>query len=128
MATLKPDAYAVLYQGDFEDRLFIEVDLGTEDGPRILAKARTFMNYWRSGKEQESTGIFPLVCWVTDTEQRRDFLARTLRPTAGGGAGDSSPSPPETTSSTTSQLTTHGCPDRLSGHHGQPDPPKEVNP
>lgn len=78
MATLKPDAYAVLYQGDFEDRIFIEVDLATESGPRILAKSRTFINYWRSGKEQEASGIFPLVCWVTTTEQRRDFLLRTL--------------------------------------------------
>jgi hypothetical protein len=76
--TLKPDAYAVIYQGEYEDRLFIEVDLGTEDGPRILAKARTFISYWRSGKEQDLSGIFPLVRWVTDTEQRRDFLAHTL--------------------------------------------------
>jgi hypothetical protein len=75
---LKPDAYAVIYQGEYEDRLFIEVDLGTEDGPRILGKARTFISYWRCGKEQEASGIFPLVCWVTDRNQRRDFLVHTL--------------------------------------------------
>ena len=78
MATLKPDAYAVLHQGDFEDRLFIEVDLATESGPRILKKAKAYVGYWRSGKEQEASGIFPLVCWVTSTEERRDFLTRVL--------------------------------------------------
>jgi hypothetical protein len=78
MITLKPDAFASIYQGDFEDRLFIEMDLGTEDGNRILAKCKTFLSYWRSGKEQEHTGVFPLVCWVATTEARRDFLLRTI--------------------------------------------------
>jgi hypothetical protein len=78
MVTLKPDSYAVLHQGDFEDRLFIEVDLATESGPRILKKAKTYVAYWRSGKEQETSGIFPLVCWVASTEERREFLSRML--------------------------------------------------
>jgi hypothetical protein len=120
--TLKPDAYAVCYQGDFEDRFFLEVDLGTEDGPRLAAKARTFVNYWRSGKEQEASGIFPLVCWVTDTEQRRDFLARTL---------DRLPEPERAlfTVTTRADFINHiSAPSVLSDHGGQPHPPKEVNP
>jgi len=78
VVTLKPDAYVVVYQGQFEDRLFIEVDLATEDGPRILAKARMFVNYWRSGKEQGASGVFPLVCWVTETGERRAFIDHIL--------------------------------------------------
>ena len=76
--TLKPDAYAVLYQGDFEDRYFLEVDLGTEDGPRILAKAKTYVAYWRTGHEQEGEGVFPLTCWVASTPERADFLAEVI--------------------------------------------------
>jgi hypothetical protein len=127
MATLKPDAYAVLYQGDFEDRFFIEVDLGTEDGPRILAKAHTYLNYWRSGKEQESTGIFPLVCWVTDTEQRREFLARIFEQLS---EGEQALFTVTTRDDFINHITNNNhaaVPIVLIGQDGQPDPPKEVN-
>ena len=128
MATLKPDAYVVLYQGDFEDRFFIEVDLGTEDGPRITAKARTYLNYWRSGKEQESTGIFPLVYWVTDTEQRRDFLARTFERLP---EGEREIFTVTTRDDFINHITTNNhaaAPTVLIDQPRQPDPPKEVNP
>lgn len=121
-ATLKPDAYAVFYQGDFEDRLFIEMDLGTVDGPRILTKARIYINYWRSGKEQEASGIFPLVYWVTDTEQRRAFLSRTF---------ERLPEHERTLFRVTTRtdfinhITAPGVSDDRCAH---PDPPKEVNP
>ena len=75
---LKPDAFATLHIENFEDRYFIEVDLATEDGPRILTKARTYIRYWQSGKEQESSGVFPYVAWLTTTEDRRVFLTDTL--------------------------------------------------
>lgn len=119
---LKPDAYAVIYQGDFEDRIFIEVDLSTEDGPRILAKARTFISYWRSGKEQDVSGIFPLVCWVIDTEQRCDFLARTF---------DRLPEEERAlfTITTRHDFINHiAAPNILIDQGGQPQPPKEANP
>jgi hypothetical protein len=115
IVTLKPDAYAAVFQGDFEDRFFIEVDLSTEDGPRIIAKARTFVNYWRSGKEQEASGIFPLVCWVTNTEQRRDFLRRTFDRL------------PEHERALFTITTRHDFIDHIAAA-GQPEPPKEVNP
>ena len=79
MATLKPDAFATLYQGDFEDRYFIEVDLGTEDGTRLLTKARTYLRYYQSGKEQEASGVFPLVLWVAHTPERASFIAMTMQ-------------------------------------------------
>ncbi|MGH6876818.1 MAG: replication-relaxation family protein [Rhizomicrobium sp.] len=78
MVTLKPDAFAALYHGDWESNIYVEVDLATEDGNRILAKARTYVGYWRSGKAQ-ATGLFPLICWVVTTEQRRSFLERTFQ-------------------------------------------------
>jgi len=76
--TLKPDAYVELNVGDFEDRYFIEVDLASGDGPRILAKAKTFVRYWQSGKEQEESQVFPIVLWVTTTEERRSFIVDVL--------------------------------------------------
>jgi len=122
ITALKPDAYAVCYQGDFEDRFFIEVDLGTEDGPRITAKARTFINYWRSGKEQETTGIFPLVCWVTDTEQRRDFLVRNFERL---GLEERALFTVTTRDDFINHIAAASVP---IDQEGQSDPPKEVNP
>jgi hypothetical protein len=76
--TLKPDAYALLHLGEFEDRYFVEVDCGTEPGPRILEKAKTYIRYLNSGREQARTGVFPYVLWVTPAQRRADFLAETL--------------------------------------------------
>jgi hypothetical protein len=73
--TLKPDAYAVTYRGEFEERMFLEVDRGTEDGPRIQRKLKVYVTYWRNGKEQEREGVFPLTCWIAPSEARASFLA-----------------------------------------------------
>jgi Replication-relaxation len=75
---LKPDAFTVIYLGDFEERYLIEVDCGTEPGPRISAKARTYIRYFQTGREQERTGIFPFVLWICTTADRAEFLVRTL--------------------------------------------------
>jgi hypothetical protein len=76
--TLKPDAFALLHLGHFEDRYFVEIDCGTEAGPRISEKAKTYIRYFKSGKEQARTEIFPYVLWVTPTERRAAFLVETL--------------------------------------------------
>ncbi len=121
VVTLKPDAYTVVYQGDFEDRAFVEVDLSTEDGPRIMTKARCFIGYWRSGKEQEASGMFPLVCWVTETEERRVFIARIL---------DRLPEAERAlfTVTTRDDFINHITAGDCAESHEQPEPPKEVNP
>jgi hypothetical protein len=75
---LKPDAMAVLYLGDFEDRYFIEIDCGTEPGTRIAAKAKTYIHYLKSGREQARTDVFPYVLWVTPDDRRAEFLIETL--------------------------------------------------
>jgi hypothetical protein len=76
--TLKPDALAVVHLGTFEDRYFIEADCGTEAGPRIVAKARAYVRYWQSGREEAAHGFFPYVLWVTPTSRRRAFLVDVL--------------------------------------------------
>jgi hypothetical protein len=76
--TLKPDALVSALSGDYDERNFIEIDQATEATTRIAAKARLYVRYWQSGREQISQGVFPRVVWVTPNERRRDQLAETL--------------------------------------------------
>lgn len=77
---LKPDASAVIHVGDFEDRYFIEIDCATERPARIEAKARVYVRYYMSGREQAERGLFPIVVFVAPAEIRRseiiDAIAR----------------------------------------------------
>lgn len=76
--TLKPDAFAVLEADEFEDHFFIEVDRATESTTRIATKAKAYVRYWQSGREQAEAGLFPRVLWVVPTEKRADRLTETL--------------------------------------------------
>lgn len=75
---LKPDAFAVTATTEFEDRWFIEVDLATESSPRLIHKAKAYVRYWQSGREQAETGVFPKVLWVVPDEPRREVAAEAL--------------------------------------------------
>lgn len=76
--TLKPDAFAVLQTDEFEDHFFIEVDRATESTTRIATKAKAYVRYWQSGREQAEAGLFPRVLWVAPTDRRASQLAETL--------------------------------------------------
>jgi len=56
---LKPDAHVVTASAGYEDHVFVEVDLATETRPRLLTKARRYVDYYRSGREQARFGVFP---------------------------------------------------------------------
>jgi hypothetical protein len=71
---LKPDAYARLGLGEYEDRYFIEIDCGTEGRGALAAKCRTYLAYFRAGTEQADHGVFPRVVWITTTEQRVSLI------------------------------------------------------
>jgi hypothetical protein len=75
---LKPDALAVVGIGNYEDRYFVEADCGTEPGTRITAKARMYVRYWQSGREQAETGVFPYVLWLAPDANRAAFLVDVL--------------------------------------------------
>lgn len=75
---LKPDLFAVTLTKDFEDSWFLEVDLGTESLPRLLAKCRDYEQYRRSGIEQERRDVFPLVVWLISDGHRRDSLLAAI--------------------------------------------------
>lgn len=71
---LKPDAFVRLGLGAYEDRYFVEVDLGTESRGVIAAKLRSYVAYFNSGQEQAEQGVFPRVVLLTNTEERRRVL------------------------------------------------------
>jgi Replication-relaxation len=75
---LKPDLYVVTGSGDFEDCWFVEIDCGTESPLVLRRKYRAYEAYWRSGREQEAHGTFPLVVWAAPEERRARQLARVI--------------------------------------------------
>jgi hypothetical protein len=77
-AVLKPDAFIITAQGEWEDRWFVEVDCGTESPAVIMRKARAYLAYYRTGREQDRTGVFPLVLFVVPGDQRQATLTATL--------------------------------------------------
>lgn len=71
---LRPDLYADVHgsddQGAFDDRWFVEVDMGTESIPTLIRKCQQYETYRNSGIEEADAertgdaGRFPLVLWV----------------------------------------------------------------
>jgi len=76
--TLRPDLYVVSAQGEFEHCWFLEIDNATESTPAVLRKSLQYQAYRRTGIEQQRTGTFPLVVWVTPSERRRKQLADAI--------------------------------------------------
>jgi hypothetical protein len=71
---LKPDAYVRIAQGAYEDRWFVEMDLGSEGSGTLTRKLQAYCEYWRSGQEQAEAGVFPRVVWLAADERRRALL------------------------------------------------------
>lgn len=67
---LKPDSYARLGVGEFEDSYFIEVDMGSEGSGAIRRKLDDYLAYYRSGLEQAERGVFPKTVWTAPDERR----------------------------------------------------------
>lgn len=68
---LKPDAYLSIASGEFEDHYFIEIDCDSERPRRIETKARAYVSYYQSGREQAESDVFPLVVFVVPSEDRK---------------------------------------------------------
>ena len=75
---LQPDLAAVLQTPTFEDRWFIEVDLGTESLPTLLRKCSQYEAYRASGTEQNAHGAFPLILWLFTKGERAERLSRSI--------------------------------------------------
>ena len=77
--TLKPDAFVIAADGDYEHLSFVEVDLDTEGMATIRRKAEVYRRYAGSGREQTEHGVFPRVIFLARTEQRQRLLRSTLQ-------------------------------------------------
>lgn len=78
MEIVRPDLYVVSGCGDFEDVWFLEIDRGTESPAALVRKCRAYEAYWRSGREQEAHGTFPLVVWVAPDGGRERQIKRII--------------------------------------------------
>jgi hypothetical protein len=78
LVQIKPDAYVRLGQAAIEHSSFIEVDLTTETLPTIQKKSQRYIDYWRSGMEQQWRGVFPKVVWLVETDRRRERIAGVI--------------------------------------------------
>lgn len=75
---LKPDAFTTIVLDGYEDCYFVEIDCATESTPRIIEKAKTYVHYYQSGREQDRRGVFPLVVWIAPHERRRVQITEAL--------------------------------------------------
>lgn len=70
LGNLRPDAYIAVGSGELEVLSFVELDRGTEGSRTLERKLATYVDYWRSGREQHEHGVFPQVVWLTTTPRR----------------------------------------------------------
>ncbi len=68
---MKPDLFVVTYNGGYEDRWFIEVDLNTESLPVVIDKCARYHQYFRTGIEQRQNDVFPITVWLVPDENRK---------------------------------------------------------
>ena len=75
---LKPDLGVQLAVGSGRFVWFVEVDRATEGLKRIRTKASQYLDYWRSGREQERLGVFPRVLWSVPDQKRLEAIEQAL--------------------------------------------------
>jgi len=75
---LRPDLFVAIGLGEYEHRLFLEVDLGTEHLPTLLRKCAAYEAYYRSGTEQHHHDVFPRVLWQMHSQERADRLRQAV--------------------------------------------------
>ena len=89
---VKPDAYVVSAEPDYEHLSFVEVDLGTEGQTAIRRKAQRYHRYWSCGQEQHQLGVFPRIVFLAPSDERVERLRRWLAPAPPGPTCSSSAS------------------------------------
>lgn len=75
---LKPDASLSLAIGEYEYTWLIEQDMATEAQTTIENKARRYHDYYRTGQEQATRGVFPRVLWIVPDTSRAEIVSETL--------------------------------------------------
>ena len=77
--SLRPDLYVDTVSGGYLYSWFIEMDLSTESVQMIVDKCKRYYEYYRTGKEQQATGVFPLVIWLVPTSERKQKMTEAIR-------------------------------------------------
>lgn len=87
---LQPDLYLEITgsdkEGAFEDRSFVEIDMGTESLTTLIGKCEQYEVYRRAGTEQGGQRAFPRVLWFMHGErgpERADRLVQAIRRRSG---------------------------------------------
>lgn len=76
---LKPDLFAITSYDGYEDRWFIEMDLGSVSTAQIVEKCNAYLRYYHTGIEQMETEMFPLVVWIVRDASRKNRLRECIR-------------------------------------------------
>lgn len=74
---LKPDAFVLVINGEFEDRWWLEVDNASEHPSRLARKAALYGQAYDLGVT--GAAPFPKVLWVCLTDERTEQIAKVLR-------------------------------------------------
>jgi Replication-relaxation len=77
--TLKPDSYARLGLGAYEDSYFFEVDMGTEGSRALERQLHLYLAYYETGSEQRERGVFPRVLWLAPDGRRAEAIAQSVQ-------------------------------------------------
>lgn len=75
---LRPDLHVVTAGDEYEDAWFLEVDRGTESPAALVRKCHAYDRYWKSGREQQLHGAFPLTVWICPDERRAARIERVI--------------------------------------------------
>lgn len=76
---LKPDSFVRLGVDEWEISVFIEIDQGTEGSRALKRQLLAYLNYHRTGLEQDGRGVFPRVLWAVPDEGRAAVIAGLIR-------------------------------------------------
>ncbi len=75
---LKPDLSVVLRNGEYEYHWFVEVDRATHSAASVVRKCQLYQSYWSTSIEQDSSGLFPQVLFVTPGTRRKSLLKQKI--------------------------------------------------
>ena len=75
---LKPDAFAKIIVGEYEDFYFFELDRSSESLTRIANTCKKYIQYYNTGIEQRVNDIFPFVLWIVPDERRKENISNAI--------------------------------------------------
>ena len=76
---LRPDMYVEINNGKYHDHWFIEVDMGIDKTDDITNRVQKYRQYYYARIEQEKIGVFPVVLWIVDSEERKEMITNAVQ-------------------------------------------------